>query len=68
MEDYFVNEMSSHGIPEMQRSNLVSTVIQVFHIYMYIMENYYYFFNQKKKMGENLFCIVVIMTAEGIGD
>lgn len=29
MEDYFVNEMSSHGIPEMQRSNLVSTVIQL---------------------------------------
>ncbi|KAL7591840.1 hypothetical protein Lser_V15G32335 [Lactuca serriola] len=28
-EDYFVNEMSSHGIPEMQRSNLVSTVIQL---------------------------------------
>nr|XP_043622202.1 probable pre-mRNA-splicing factor ATP-dependent RNA helicase DEAH9 isoform X2 [Erigeron canadensis] len=28
-EDYFVNEMSSHGIPEMQRSNLVSSVIQL---------------------------------------
>ncbi|KAM0021195.1 putative RNA helicase [Helianthus debilis subsp. tardiflorus] len=28
-EDYFVNEMSSHGIPEMQRSNLASSVIQV---------------------------------------
>ncbi|KAM0038103.1 putative RNA helicase [Helianthus debilis subsp. tardiflorus] len=28
-EDYLVFEMSSHGIPEMQRSNLVSSVIQV---------------------------------------
>ncbi|KAM0006599.1 putative RNA helicase [Helianthus debilis subsp. tardiflorus] len=28
-EDYFVNEMSSHGIPEMQRSNLASSVIQL---------------------------------------
>ncbi|KAJ0942331.1 putative RNA helicase [Helianthus annuus] len=28
-EDYFVNEMSSHRIPEMQRSNLVSSVIQL---------------------------------------
>ncbi|XP_071701244.1 probable pre-mRNA-splicing factor ATP-dependent RNA helicase DEAH9 isoform X2 [Rutidosis leptorrhynchoides] len=28
-EDYFINEMSSHGIPEMQRSNLVSSVIQL---------------------------------------
>ncbi|KAL8192178.1 hypothetical protein R6Q57_028040 [Mikania cordata] len=28
-EDYFVNEMPSHGIPEMQRSNLVSSVIQL---------------------------------------
>ena len=28
-EEYFVNEMSAHAIPEMQRSNLVSCVIQV---------------------------------------
>lgn len=28
-EEYFVNEMSSVGIPEMQRSKLVSCVIQV---------------------------------------
>ncbi|GJY22960.1 probable pre-mRNA-splicing factor ATP-dependent RNA helicase DEAH9 isoform X1 [Tanacetum coccineum] len=28
-EDYFVNEMSAHGIPEMQRSNLASSVIQL---------------------------------------
>ncbi|KAL4563271.1 hypothetical protein LXL04_027311 [Taraxacum kok-saghyz] len=28
-EDYFINKMSSHGIPEMQRSNLVSSVIQL---------------------------------------
>ncbi|XP_024992633.1 probable pre-mRNA-splicing factor ATP-dependent RNA helicase DEAH9 isoform X1 [Cynara cardunculus var. scolymus] len=28
-EDYFVNEMSLEGIPEMQRSNLVSSVIQL---------------------------------------
>nr|XP_023887830.1 probable pre-mRNA-splicing factor ATP-dependent RNA helicase DEAH9 [Quercus suber] len=27
-EEYFVNEMSAEGIPEMQRSNLVSCVIQ----------------------------------------
>ncbi|KAF9608754.1 hypothetical protein IFM89_010886 [Coptis chinensis] len=28
-EEYFVNEMSAEGIPEMQRSNLVSCVIQL---------------------------------------
>lgn len=28
-EEYFVNEMSAQGIPEMQRSNLVPCVIQV---------------------------------------
>ncbi|XP_034697917.1 probable pre-mRNA-splicing factor ATP-dependent RNA helicase DEAH9 isoform X1 [Vitis riparia] len=28
-EEYFVNEMSAHAIPEMQRSNLVSCVIQL---------------------------------------
>ncbi|KAK6124362.1 hypothetical protein DH2020_041855 [Rehmannia glutinosa] len=28
-EEYFMNEMSADGIPEMQRSNLVSTVIQL---------------------------------------
>ncbi|KAK4485289.1 hypothetical protein RD792_007922 [Penstemon davidsonii] len=28
-EEYFLNEMSAHGIPEMQRSNLVSCVIQL---------------------------------------
>lgn len=28
-EDYFVNEMPAEGIPEMQRSNLVSCVIQL---------------------------------------
>ncbi|GJS99917.1 probable pre-mRNA-splicing factor ATP-dependent RNA helicase DEAH9 [Tanacetum coccineum] len=28
-EDYFLNEMSTHGIPEMQRSNLASSVIQL---------------------------------------
>ncbi|KAK9706755.1 hypothetical protein RND81_07G149800 [Saponaria officinalis] len=28
-EDYFVNEMSAEGIPEMQRSNLVSCVVQL---------------------------------------
>ena len=28
-EDYFLNQMPGEGIPEMQRSNLVSTVIQV---------------------------------------
>jgi ATP-dependent RNA helicase DDX35 len=28
-EEYFVNEMSAEGVPEMQRSNLVSCVIQV---------------------------------------
>ncbi|XAR59210.1 RNA helicase [Bertholletia excelsa] len=28
-EEYFVKEMSAEGIPEMQRSNLVSTVIQL---------------------------------------
>ena len=28
-EDYFLKEMPGEGIPEMQRSNLVSTVIQV---------------------------------------
>lgn len=28
-EGYFINEMSPDGIPEMQRSNLVSCVIQV---------------------------------------
>ncbi|XP_024177175.1 probable pre-mRNA-splicing factor ATP-dependent RNA helicase DEAH9 isoform X2 [Rosa chinensis] len=29
-EEYFVKEMSAEGIPEIQRSNLVSCVIQVF--------------------------------------
>ncbi|XP_047332308.1 probable pre-mRNA-splicing factor ATP-dependent RNA helicase DEAH9 [Impatiens glandulifera] len=28
-EEYFLNEMSNEGIPEMQRANLVSTVIQL---------------------------------------
>ncbi|KAL3820393.1 hypothetical protein ACJIZ3_006298 [Penstemon smallii] len=28
-EEYYLNEMSAHGIPEMQRSNLVSCVIQL---------------------------------------
>lgn len=28
-EDYFLKQMPGEGIPEMQRSNLVSTVIQV---------------------------------------
>ncbi|XP_073139781.1 probable pre-mRNA-splicing factor ATP-dependent RNA helicase DEAH9 isoform X2 [Henckelia pumila] len=28
-EEYFMNEMSAHGIPEMQRSNLVPCVIQL---------------------------------------
>ncbi|XP_062161565.1 probable pre-mRNA-splicing factor ATP-dependent RNA helicase DEAH9 isoform X2 [Alnus glutinosa] len=28
-EEYFVNEMSAEGVPEMQRSNLVSCVIQL---------------------------------------
>ncbi|KAK6932640.1 LOW QUALITY PROTEIN: Helicase-associated domain [Dillenia turbinata] len=28
-EDYFLNEMSNEGVPEMQRSNLVSSVIQL---------------------------------------
>ena len=28
-EEYYVNEMSSDGVPEIQRSNLVSCVIQV---------------------------------------
>ncbi|KAF3451388.1 hypothetical protein FNV43_RR07483 [Rhamnella rubrinervis] len=28
-EEYFINEMSAEGIPEMQRSNLVSCVIQL---------------------------------------
>lgn len=28
-EEYYVNEMSAEGIPEIQRSNLVSCVIQV---------------------------------------
>lgn len=28
-EEYFVKEMADEGIPEMQRSNLVSCVIQV---------------------------------------
>lgn len=28
-EEYFVNEMSANGIPEIQRSNLVSSVIQL---------------------------------------
>jgi hypothetical protein len=28
-EEYYLNEMQSEGIPEMQRSNLVSCIIQV---------------------------------------
>lgn len=28
-EEYFINEMPAEGIPEMQRSNLVTCVIQV---------------------------------------
>jgi hypothetical protein len=28
-EEYYLNEMPSEGIPEMQRSNLVSCIIQV---------------------------------------
>lgn len=32
-EDYFLKEMAVDGIPEMQRSNLVSCVIQVFKLF-----------------------------------
>ena len=36
-EEYFVNEMSAEGIPEIQISNLVSCVIQVSQLQLYLL-------------------------------